>query len=90
MACGRGAGTAPGAAGPTEAEAATLKRADAADGASDRVVSKCAVCGLAMDGTAEHASSFAGYDLHFCSSECKDAFDHDPRAVLRRLSVPAR
>jgi len=89
-ACGRGAGTTPGAARSAEAEAAKLQAADAADGTKDHVVAKCAVCGLAMDGTSEHVSRYAGYELHFCSSECKETFDHDPHAVLGRLHAPAR
>ena len=90
MACGREAGPPRGAAGATEAEAAKLKAADAADGTADRVVAKCAVCGLAMDGTPDHVSLYAGYELHFCSAECKETFDQDPRAVLRRLPMPKR
>jgi YHS domain-containing protein len=43
-----------------------------------------------MDGTSEHVSRYAGYELHFCSSECKETFDHDPHAVLGRLHAPAR
>lgn len=82
--CGRGGGVgaAPGA---DKAEAAKLAAADAADGARDHVIAKCAVCGLAMDGTAEHVSHYAGYELRFCSGECKETFDHDPHAVIRRL-----
>jgi YHS domain-containing protein len=41
-----------------------------------------------MDGTSEHVSRYAGYELHFCSSECKETFDHDPQVVLRRLRTP--
>jgi YHS domain-containing protein len=89
-ACGRGRGPAAGAARATESEAAKLEAADAADGAKDHVVAKCAVCGLAMEGTPEHVSRYAGYELHFCSQECKETFDHDPRAVLRRLPTPPR
>jgi YHS domain-containing protein len=88
--CGRGAGKAPSAARATEAEAANLEAADAADGAQDHIVTKCAVCGLAMEGTPEHVSRYAGYALHFCSQECKETFDHDPHAVLRKLPTPGR
>ena len=89
-ACGRGAGPAPDATGATEAEAGKLQGADAADGTNDHVVVKCVVCGLTMDGTSEHVSRYAGYELHFCSAECKETFDHDPPAVLGRLHAPAR
>jgi YHS domain-containing protein len=89
-ACGPGAGPAPGAVRATEAEAGKLQAADAADGTNDHVVAKCAVCGLVMDGTSEHVSRYAGYELHFCSAECKETFDHDPHAVLVRLPAPAQ
>ena len=87
-ACDRGARTAPSAGRGTEAEVAQLEAADAADGTKDHVVAKCAVCGLAMDGSSEHISRYAGYELRFCSSECKETFDHDPQVVLRRLRTP--
>lgn len=89
-ACGRGARTAPSAARAPQPEAAKLEAADAADGAKDHIVASCAVCGLAMDGTTEHTSRYAGYELRFCSSECKETFDHDPHLVLGRLAAPTR
>jgi YHS domain-containing protein len=88
-ACGKGAAR-PVGDRPTEAEASRLEAADAADGVKDHVVAKCAVCGLGMDGKPEHASRYAGYELHFCSDECKETFDHDPHAVIRRLPTRAR
>ena len=90
VACGRGTGPTSGTTRSTEVEAARLRAADGVDGTTDRVVSKCAVCKLAMDGTTEHSSRFEGYELHFCSPECKETFDHDPHAVLRRLHAPQR
>ncbi len=71
--------------GPTAAERAVIAAADAADGAEDHVVSKCAVCGLNMDGSPEFASEYAGATFHFCSTDCKALFDKDPHAVLARL-----
>jgi YHS domain-containing protein len=66
-------------------EAAVLSAADRADGAEDRVVGKCAVCKLGMDGSSEFASAHAGYSFHLCSAHCKETFDHDPVKVLKRL-----
>lgn len=66
--------------------AEVLAAADNADGAVDRVVSKCAVCGLGMDGSPSHVSSHAGYEFHLCSAECKETFDRDPERVLARLA----
>jgi len=88
--CGRGPAVTPGATKADETEAAKLAAADAADGAKDHIVAKCAVCDLAMEGTPEHVSRYAGYELHFCSQECKETFDHDPHAVLRRPPIPPR
>jgi YHS domain-containing protein len=79
-ACGRGPGQ-PAA----DQEAAVLAKADAADGAVDTVVSKCAVCSLAMEGDAAYSSTYAGYTFHLCSAHCKETFDHDPAKVLARL-----
>lgn len=80
--------TAAPTAGSVDA-ATVLARADAADGTSDHVVSRCAVCSLAMDGSPAHASSLEGYTLHFCSAECKETFDRAPATVLARLDKPA-
>lgn len=69
---------------PAQIEA-RLAAADLADGARDKVVSKCASCKLGMDGDAQHASVHAGYELHFCSAECKTRFDADPQKVIAKL-----
>ncbi len=60
--------------------------ADAADGNTDHVVARCAVCGLGMDGVAEHAATFEGYTLYFCSAECRESFEANPKAILARLA----
>jgi len=75
-----------GAAALTPEQVETkLAAADLADGAADKVVAKCAACRLGMDGSPEHASTHAGYELHFCSEDCKTQFDHDPAKVIGRL-----
>jgi hypothetical protein len=76
------AADAPLATAATAPDPACLAKADAADGAVDKVVHKCPACGLAMDGKAEHASQIAGYALHSCSAGCKAALDQDPAGVL--------
>ena len=68
---------------------ARLAAADAADGATDHVVSKCATCRLGMDGVAQYSARYAGYELRFCSAECKQTFEQDPVAVIRKLPPPA-
>jgi hypothetical protein len=72
----------PAAATATPPDPACLAKADAADGAVDKVVHKCPSCGLAMDGKAEHASRIAGYELHSCSAGCKSGLEADPGGVL--------
>jgi YHS domain-containing protein len=62
-----------------------LAAADLADGTADKVVAKCAACRLGMDGDAANASQHAGYELHFCSEECKHRFDADPNKVIAKL-----
>ena len=64
---------------------AGLAAADAKDGATDQVVSKCAGCSLMMDGKAEHSLSAGEYTLHLCSSSCRDHFSKDMDASLRGL-----
>ncbi len=84
-ACSGGSAT-PAAVGEKQFdEAAVLAAADRADGAEDRVVGKCAVCKLGMDGSPEYTSVHAGYAFHLCSAHCKETFDHDPVKVLKRL-----
>lgn len=79
---------APGQGPPASSEAdlaAFLVAADSADGAEDKVVARCAVCGLAMDGSAEITSTYAGYTFHHCSAHCRELFDRGPVEVLARL-----
>ncbi len=82
----KSAGAAP--EGGAVATAEVLARADAADGTVDHVVSRCVTCGLAMEGSPQHASSLDGYTLHLCSAECKETFDRAPGTVLARLERP--
>jgi YHS domain-containing protein len=69
---------------PAQAEA-KLAAADLADGTRDKVVARCASCRLGMDGDAANASVHAGYELHFCSAECKQRFDADPDKIIAKL-----
>lgn len=78
-------GTAAKTGGLEVVDDAMLAAADLADGQKDHVVSKCAVCKLGMDGLAEHTSRHKGYEFRLCSAHCKETFDYDPDAVIRRL-----
>jgi len=76
--------------GSTGGEALTLAAADAADGTVDHVISKCATCRLGMDGVAQYTATYGGYEMHFCSAECRSSFLTEPGAVIGRLPAPAR
>ncbi len=74
---------------PSGAETILLS-ADAIDGTSDKIVSKCAGCALGMDGKSEFALQSHGYTLYFCSAECKDGFAKDMEASVLAIKVPAK
>ena len=67
---------------------AKLAKADALDGATDKVVVKCAACALRMDGSVDHTFTHAEYSMHFCSAGCKDRFSKDPVKAILALEVP--
>ncbi len=64
-----------------------LGKADALDGKTDKVVSKCAGCGLSMDGDPAHAAKIGEFTLHLCSVECKADFEKDPSKAVLALKV---
>lgn len=66
---------------------ARLAAADALDGTVDQVVTRCANCRLAMDGSREHTAEFEGYTLLFCTSFCRDRFLKDPQALILALPL---
>lgn len=68
--------------------AAVLARADKVDGKEDKVVSKCAGCALAMDGSPDHTLKVEGYTLQFCSAECKDKFATDTTKSILEMKFP--
>jgi YHS domain-containing protein len=68
---------------------AILAKADALDGDEDHVVSKCASCMLAMDGNPEHMLEVMGYEMHFCSEDCKKTYEEgDAKKLILALKVP--
>lgn len=68
-----------------ERAVAILAAADAHDGKTDKVVSECATCSLAMAGHAGHAVTHEGYTLHFCSDACRRNFQKDPAKGIDRM-----
>jgi hypothetical protein len=73
---------------PSADALAVLAKADAVDGTTDKVVSKCVTCALGMDGSADHAVTVGNYKLHLCSDACKKKFDTDSEKALLALKVP--
>jgi len=69
---------------------AILASADGVDGEQDHVVANCPGCGLAMEGSADHAVHVGDYALHFCSDSCSDNFTGDLESSLVALNLPAR
>ena len=67
---------------------AILARADSFDGTTDKVVSKCAACGLGMGGSEEHALATHGYTMHFCSPGCKGQFETDTDKTILAMKIP--
>jgi YHS domain-containing protein len=65
-----------------------LAKADAFDGQTDKVVSKCASCALAMDGSPDYSVTAYGYTLHMCSAHCKETFEKDPAKAILAMTFP--
>ena len=65
---------------------AALPAADAADGTVDKVVARCASCGLGMDGDPAHSSTIGDYEFHSCSASCKDNLEGNADPVVARLA----
>jgi hypothetical protein len=75
-------------AAPSAEVLALLARADAKDGKTDKVVSKCASCTLSMDGNPDFAAKIGEYQLHFCSDHCRENFQADPEKALADALKP--
>ncbi len=58
-----------------------LGYADAFDGATDHVVSKCLSCQLQMSGNADYAVHVEEYSVNLCSDACRKAFVEDPTTL---------
>ena len=74
---------------PSQEALIILAKADAVDGAEDKVVGKCLTCALGMAGSADHASEFGPYELHLCSKTCKKSFDAEPEQAVLAAKLPA-
>lgn len=67
---------------------AKLAKADALDGKTDKVVTKCGNCALGMDGKAEFTLKTHGYDMYFCSAGCKEAFEKETDKKIMAMTIP--
>ncbi len=68
--------------------AAILAKADAKDGMTDKVVTKCVTCMLGMDGEADYSVKIDEYEVHLCSPDCKKFFEQNPEKALKNLNLP--
>lgn len=73
---------------PSAPALAILATADAADGTTDKIISKCVTCNLGMEGSAEHVTKLGDYAVHLCSEECKQKFDEGPEKALLSMKLP--
>src|SRR5262245_54031716 len=64
--------------------AAKLEKADAADGKTDKVVSKCIGCDLKMEGQEKNALKVGEYSLHMCDG-CYTKYKDDPSKSLAAM-----
>lgn len=67
---------------------AQLAKADAKDGAVDKVVHRCAGCNLGMDGKALFPLQVGDYTMHFCKAGCLAVFKKDPQKEILALKIP--
>jgi len=67
---------------------AVLARADAVDGQVDKVVARCPICSLSMDGSQEYTMQVEGYTLYFCSAHCRDMFAADTTRSILEMRFP--
>jgi YHS domain-containing protein len=67
---------------------AKLAAADALDGKTDKIVTRCPSCALKMDGSSEHTLVAHGYTLYFCTDACKERFEADTTKALADLKIP--
>jgi YHS domain-containing protein len=85
------AATAAASAAPADQATvlAKLVAADKLDGTEDKVVTKCYMCGLGMDGEEKFAAEYEGYTVHLCSDHCLEEFKKDPASVIAQTDVSA-
>jgi hypothetical protein len=81
-------GVEEGVAKVTAEMEAKLKEADALDGKTDKIITRCATCKLGMDGSKDNNVQVAGYTLYFCTGKCKDGFAKDIEKSVLAMEIP--
>jgi hypothetical protein len=81
-------GAADQVATPSDEILSRLAAADAADGATDKIIRKCITCSLLMDGDPKHTAEAHGYEAHLCSDQCLYRFTRDPDRALMSMKPP--
>lgn len=69
--------------------AEVLAKADALDGQTDKIVTRCASCALGMDSSNEHRLQVGEYTMYFCTDDCKKAFREDIAKSVLGLKLTA-
>ena len=83
------AGETPAKGAPISVEMTEkLAKADAFDGKTDKIVSKCIGCSLKMDGSDKHSVMVGDYTLHLCDN-CA-AGKADPAKLVAEATIPEK
>ena len=67
---------------------AKLAKADLLDGNADKIVTRCASCALAMDGSEAHSLKVLDYTLYFCTERCASTFGEDATKSVLAMKIP--
>jgi hypothetical protein len=73
---------------PTAETLAKLAAADMLDGKEDKVITRCASCGLHMLGDPKFTCRIGEYTLQSCTDHCSHAVCDDPNGLFADLEVP--
>ena len=65
-----------------------MEEADLLDGNKDKVIGKCYVCALGMDGSEKFACKVGGYTAHLCSKSCQQEFEKSTEDIVLHTKMP--
>jgi YHS domain-containing protein len=78
----------PAAQSPSDAVRTRLVAADLLDGTEDKIVHRCYVCALGMDGKEKNTAKYEGFEVHLCSQGCLEEFQANPEKVVLETPIP--